>query len=134
MADGSNPIVPFLTFPGTAEAAMSFYVGLFPAAGIRDISRFGPDDRGEPGKILHGDFVLKGQSFMAMDIDAAYAPPVSWGISLYVDCADEAEFNRLFSGLSAGGQVIMGPEPIYELRKVAWITDRFGVTWQLVWA
>jgi len=28
----------------------------------------------------------------------------------------------------------MGPEPIMNLRKVAWVTDRFNITWQLVWA
>jgi len=29
--------------------------------------------------------------------------------------------------------VMMGPEPIGALRKVAWVTDKFEVTWQPVW-
>ena len=57
----------------------------------------------------------------------------SWAISLQVDCLDEPEFDTLFTRLAEGGTVMMGPEPVLAFRKVAWVTDRFGVTWQLVW-
>ena len=29
---------------------------------------------------------------------------------------------------------MMGPEAVPPMRKVAWITDQFGLTWQLVWS
>ena len=87
-----------------------------------------------PGKVLNGQLKIKGQTVMFMDLAPEYTTPFSWAISLYVDCDGESEFDGLFSCLSDGGTVMMGPEPIMDLRKVAWVTDRFGVTWQLVWA
>ena len=58
---------------------------------------------------------------------------MTWAVSLYVDCEDEASFDNYFDSLSADGVVMMGPEAVGELRAVAWVTDQFGVTWQLVW-
>ncbi len=29
---------------------------------------------------------------------------------------------------------MMGPESVGEIRKCAWVIDKFGVTWQPVWA
>ena len=45
----------------------------------------------------------------------------------------DKRFDFLFNELSAEGTVIMGPEPVMQLRLVSWLTDKFGVTWQLVW-
>lgn len=28
---------------------------------------------------------------------------------------------------------MMGPEPVMDMRKCAWITDKYEVTWQVVW-
>jgi len=83
--------------------------------------------------VLNGTFELLGQRYMAMDMAPGNAPDFAWSTSLLVMCEDEAEFDALFKGLSAGGNVMMGPEQVMDLRKVAWVTDKFGVTWQLVW-
>jgi len=75
-----------------------------------------------------------GQEIMFLDMDAAHAAPdFSWATSIYIDCRDETEFDAVFNGLSQGGVVMMGPEPIAHFRKCAWVTDKFGVTWQPVW-
>lgn len=127
-------IIPFLTFLENAEEAVNFYTSIFPNSKITSITKIGKDDRGEEGKILNASFDLKGNQFMAMDIGNADAPEFTWGISLFVSCEDSDEFDLIFDKLSENGLVIMGPEPIYNLRKAAWVTDKFGVTWQLVWA
>ena len=52
-------------------------------------------------------------------------------ISLFVDCANEAEIDRLFAELSEGGSVLM-PLAAYPFsRKFGWLADKFGVSWQL---
>lgn len=133
MIESSQKIKSFLTFPGTAEEAVNFYVSLFPGAKILEMTRFVEGQFGEVGKVLNATFELKGAQFMAMDMDRASAVDFSWAISLQVDCLDEPEFDTLFTRLAEGGTVMMGPEPVLAFRKVAWVTDRFGVTWQLVW-
>ena len=133
LRDATQRIVTFLTFPGTAEEAMNYYVGLFPKGRVVELTRFGKDQQGPEGKLLNGTFELLGQRFYVMDMEPGTPPAFSWATSILVHCADEAEFDALFAGLSRGGSVMMGPEPVMEIRKAAWVTDRFGVTWKLIW-
>lgn len=139
MPENNAKLAIFLTFADQAEAAMNFYQKLFRESERVSLTRI--DDNlplesvgQSAGKVLNGQLKIKGQLIMFMDLAPAYATPFSWASSIYVDCDDETEFDQLFSGFSEGGSVMMGPEPVFELRKVAWVTDQFGVTWQLVWA
>lgn len=127
-------IAPFLTFSGQAEAAMDYYQTVFTDSQRLSLTRIEEPAMGVVGKLLNGQLLIKGQLIMFMDLAPEYTTPFSWAISLYVNCDSEAEFDQIFSGLADSGQVMMGPEAIMALRKVAWVTDRFGVTWQLVWA
>ena len=130
----SNPsILPFLTFCGNAEEVLNFYISVFPNSKVINLTHVSKEDRGEEGKILNATFELMGQRMMIMDMEKQYCPTFTWAISLFITCQTEAEFDDLFTKLSDGGLVMMGPEPIFELRKVAWVSDKFGVTWQLVW-
>ena len=65
-------------------------------------------------------FELAGQEFMALNggPDFRFNP----SISFYVHCDDQAEIDRLWNALLDGG----------EPQQCGWITDRFGVTWQIV--
>ncbi|MEF9877309.1 MAG: VOC family protein [Gordonibacter sp.] len=125
----------FLTFNGNAEEAMDFYETVFPDAKRVSLVLFGADEpHGDEGKVLNGTLDLGGERVLFMDMQAAYpAPAFSWSTSLFITCPDEEDFDGLFAGLSAEGMVMMGPEPVGDLRKCAWVTDKFGVTWQLVW-
>ncbi|QDQ02260.1 VOC family protein [Lysinibacillus fusiformis] len=131
----NQKIMPFLSFTGNAEEAMNFYVAVLPSAKITSLVRY---EKGQPhgdeGKVLNGILSLMGQQMMFMDMPSANPAPVfSWATSFFIHCQSEAEFDAVFSGLSRGGTVMMGPEAIMQFRKVAWVTDRFGVTWQPVW-
>jgi predicted 3-demethylubiquinone-9 3-methyltransferase (glyoxalase superfamily) len=41
-------------------------------------------------------------------------------------------FDHAFDNLTKDGKVLMGPEPYDNFRKVTWLTDKYGITWQLV--
>ena len=131
-------ISPFLTFSGKAEEAMKYYEAHLPDARITQLVRYGKDHpmigEGEEDLVLFGVLSFLGQEILFLDMDSKHpAPGFNWAQSLYLDCSDEAEFDAVFNGLATGGVVMMGPEPVGNLRKCAWVTDRFGVTWQPVW-
>lgn len=125
-------ISSFFTFCGTAEEAMNYYLTIFPDSQVLSIKHTNEEGEGNK-KVLVAVFELMGQPFMVMDMEEKYCPEHSWATSQYVDCDTEEEFQSLFSKLSDNGTVMMGPEPVLQLRLVAWVTDKFGVTWQLVW-
>lgn len=130
-----NPqkITTFLTFSGNAEEAMHFYVSVFPNTKILTLTYFEKDQPGEEGKVLNGVLSIMDEQLMFMDMAKESAVPFSWATSFLINCSSEAEFDSIFAALSEGGFVAMGPAPVMHLRKVAWVTDKFGVTWQPVW-
>lgn len=126
-------ITPFLMFAGQAEAAMTFYTSLFDDGAITSIRRYGVGAHMPEGSVMHATFTLAGQQYMAIDSsghDFGFTP----AISLYVNCASEAEIERLFAALSEGGSVMMPLDAYPFAKKFAWVGDRFGVSWQLAFA
>ena len=124
-------ITTFLMFTGQAEAAMKLYMSLFNQSAIINITRYGANDTGAEGTVQHATFTLNGQEFMAIDSNAVHAFTFTPSISLYVRCADEAEIDRVFAALSAGGQILMPLDQYPFSKKFGWLSDRFGVSWQL---
>ena len=116
----------FLTFPGNAADALEFYQSVLPGASVPETVYY-PDSE----KILNAQLTFKGQTILLMDLDDC--PPFSWSTSVYVETGSEDEFQALLNGLKEGGAVLMGPEPAGKMAQVAWVTDKFGLTWQLVW-
>ena len=122
----------FLTFQKSdAEDAMKFYVGLFDNSRIIELNRWGKDGPGKEGTIMHATFELNGKKFMCSD-----SPPVhNWdftpAVSIFVECKDEEELQRLYSKLSENGQVAMPLDNYGFSQKFGWVVDRFGVSWQL---
>ena len=126
----------FLTFNGNAEEALRFYETILPNAKIESLTLFEKDaPNGDEGKVLNGLLSFGGQRIMFMDMMSEYpVPAFTYSTSLMVNCISEAEFDAIFEALAKEGAVMMGPESVEGLRKVAWVTDKFGVTWQPVWA
>ncbi|WP_037274943.1 VOC family protein [Kibdelosporangium aridum] len=121
----------FLMFEGKAEEAMTFYTSLFDDAEIVSISRYGADGPGKEGSVVQAIFTLAGQQYMCIDSPAAHAFTFTPSVSLFVNCADEAEIDRLYAALSEGGGVLMALGDHGFSKKFGWINDRFGVSWQL---
>jgi len=127
----TQKIVPFLMFSGNADEAMNLYISLFSESAVVAVSRYGAEGPGSEGAVQHATFMLHGQTFMCIDSAVTHAFSFTPAISLYVHCADEAELDRLFAELSKDGAVLMPPNNYGFSVKFTWVTDRFGVSWQL---
>ncbi|WP_143307415.1 VOC family protein [Chitinophaga vietnamensis] len=125
-------IITFLTFQkNDAELAMNFYISLFDHSKVLHMQRWGKEGPGKENTIMMAVFELNGQKFMCSD-----SPPVhSWdftpAVSNYVACESEAEIQKFFSRLSENGDVKMPLGSYGFSRQFAWVTDQFGVSWQL---
>ena len=124
-------ITTFLMFDGKAEEAMHYYVSVFDQAEIVSIHRYGANEAGAEGTVVHATFSLAGQVFMCIDSYVKHDFTFTPSISLYVACATEEEIDRLFEQLSQDGKVFM-PLAAYPFSdKFAWVADKYGVSWQL---
>ena len=127
-----KPFITSLTFQkGNAEAAMNFYIGVFDNAFITKVQRWPAGGPVEEGKIMQATFDLDGNLFMCSDSPAVHDWDFSPAVSTYLECDDEAELDRLFSMLSENGDVKMPPNNYGFSQKFGWVTDQFGVSWQL---
>lgn len=127
----AQAISAFLMFEGTAEAAMNLYVSLFPSSEIKRIDRWGPGEPGAEGTVKGAEFVLGGYRLRCFDSPGKHAFTFTPSISLFVDCADEAEQTKAFEHLSQGGKILMPLDNYGFSRRFVWLNDRFGVSWQL---
>jgi predicted 3-demethylubiquinone-9 3-methyltransferase (glyoxalase superfamily) len=127
----SQKITTFLMFEGKAEEAMTFYQSLFPHAEVLSLIKYGPEGPGAEGSVMHAIFTLAGQQFMCIDSSEKHGFGFTPSMSLYVNCANEAEIDRLYAALSKDGQELMALGNHGFSKKFGWVNDRFGVSWQL---
>lgn len=111
-----------LWFDRGAEEAVRLYVSLIPGSRIDHVQRApGPWPGGRADDVILIGFTLGDQSFQALNggVPADYGTAAS----ISVACADQAEVDRLWAGLVAGGgsEIMCG-----------WLRDRWGVPWQIV--
>lgn len=118
-----------LMFEGTAEEAMTFYIGLLPGSEAREVVRY---EEGESkGKVKWAYFTLGGTEFICIDSPVKHAFGFTPATSIFVDCESTEEIDRLYSALAEGGQVFMPLGDYGFSKRFGWISDRFGVSWQL---
>jgi predicted 3-demethylubiquinone-9 3-methyltransferase (glyoxalase superfamily) len=109
-------VTPFLMFDNQLEAAIELYTSTFPDSEVRSVGRAGPD-----GPLQSAEFVIGGQAFKAFNGGPHFS--FSEGLSMYVDCADQAEVDRYWDRLVAAGATPT---------QCGWIRDPFGLSWQIV--
>jgi predicted 3-demethylubiquinone-9 3-methyltransferase (glyoxalase superfamily) len=127
----AKSIQPFLMFQGNAREAIDFYVLLFSGAEVLDMDYYGPNEAGAEGSIKKARFSVGGQIILCIDSATKHGFSLTPAFSLFVECESEEEIGRLYSELAAGGAVFMPIGSHGFSRKFAWVSDRFGLSWQL---
>lgn len=133
---------PYLTFKGNCEEAFTFYKSVFggefpyigkfkdmpPAEGSEPLS----EEDGE--KIMHVSLPISKETIlMGSDTVGSYCAAVTFGnnfsISINADSTEEAD--KLFNGLSAGGQVTMPMNKTFWGAYFGMFVDKFGISWMV---
>ena len=114
-------ITPFLWYSREAEEAANFYASVFPDSRLTRVTTMPSESpSGPPDSVKIVEFVLCGQPFVAMS--AGPLDPFNHAVSFAVNCEDQAEIDRYWNALLAGGSA----------EQCGWLKDRYGLSWQIV--
>ncbi|GAA3956422.1 VOC family protein [Gordonia caeni] len=120
-------VLPSLMFCGPvqnrAKAAIDKYTSLFDDSAIGTLVDYATaTGTADAGAVMFSDFTLVGEWFTATDSAGPHDFTFGNGVSLQVNCADQAEIDRYWAALSA----------VPEAEQCGWCADEFGVSWQIV--
>ena len=123
---------PYLTFPGTARDAMTFYQQVLGGdLTMNTFGEFGQEGEGSDG-IMHAQLETPdGFVVMAADTPSGvpYARPA--GIAVSVSGDDEAALQEYWDKLSDGGSITMPFDTPPWGGRFGMLTDRFGIDWMV---
>ncbi len=130
-------VAPYLNFNGNTEEAFNFYKSVF-GGDFSMVMRFkdvpAEHQMGENGeKIMHISLPLgHGTLLMGSDVPEAMGK-VTTGTNFYVsiNAESEEEADKLFNGLSAGGQVFMPLEKTFWGSYFGMCKDKFDIQWMM---
>jgi len=117
-------ITPFLWFDNQAEEAAKFYTSIFKNSRIGKIARY--DEAGEKvsgrpkGSVMTVEFQIEGEEFVALNGGPHFK--FTEAISFVVNCKTQAEVDKFWKKLSAGGEEL----------QCGWLKDKYGLSWQIV--
>jgi predicted 3-demethylubiquinone-9 3-methyltransferase (glyoxalase superfamily) len=112
-------ITPCLIYSERAEEAAEFYASVFSDAEVGQTTYYGPDEPGAEGSVRTVWLKIQGEDLVLVNGGPYFQ--FTEGISLYIDCKDQAEIDDLWERLSEGG----------EKQMCGWVKDKFGVSWQI---
>lgn len=131
-------INPYLNFSGNCEEAFKFYKSVF-GGEFQDFQRFNnmPDDGGMPAEeseyVMHVSLPIGKDSYLMGSDSPSSMGKISNGNNYHVSIQSDSdeETDRLYQGLSAGGQVTMPLEKTFWGARFAMFVDKFGIQWMI---
>ena len=115
----AQKITPNLWFDGNAEEAANFYVDVFDDGRITKVSHY-PEGSESAGKVVTVEWELNGQTFIGINGGPQFK--FDEAVSFMITCKDQAEVDYYWERLTDGGAE----------SKCGWLSDRFGLSWQVV--
>lgn len=129
-------VQPYLFFDGRCEEAIDFYKKTV-GAEVSMLMRWkdSPDKSmcapGNENKVMHASLKIGETRVMASDGRNTGNPEFK-GFALSLNAKDDADADRLFNGLSAGGAVMMPLGKTFFSPRFGMATDKFGVNWMII--
>lgn len=104
-----------------AEEAAGYYVDIFKDGRILDVARYPEGSPGPAGEVMTVEWELNGQRFIGINGGPRFK--FSEAVSFMISCADQDEVDYYWDRLTADGG---------RAGQCGWLTDRFGLSWQVV--
>jgi len=129
-------VQPYLFFEGRCDEAIAFYKETLGAeVGMLMRWKDSPDkSMGTPeneNRVMHASLKI-GESRVMVSDGRGTGNPEFKGFALSVNVKDEADLDKTFAALSAGGDVVMPPGKTFFSPRFAMAHDKFGVLWMLI--
>jgi PhnB protein len=131
-------VQPYLSFDGRCEEALEFYRTTL-GAEVTSLSRFkdSPEPRqpgmippGAENKVMHASLRI-GESTVMVSDGRCTGQPSFQGFSLSLTVPTDAQAEKLFAALAAGGKVQMPLTKTFFSSRFGMVADRFGVSWMI---
>ncbi len=134
---------PYLIFNGNCEAAFLFYQSVF-GGEFPYMGRFGemppsddpncpPPPADEANRIMHVSLPISKETILMGSDSTSQSGDVIVGtnVSVSINTESKAEADKLFNGLSAGGNVMMPMTNTFWGAYFGMFTDKFGINWMV---
>lgn len=95
------------------------------------MDRYGAEEPEREGTVKTASFRIVDQTLLCIDSPDVHAFGFTPAVSFFFECPDAASLDALFDRLSNQGQVLMPLGQYPFAQRYAWVSDRFGVSWQL---
>jgi len=132
-------IQPYLQFNGRCEEAIEFYKAAL-GAKVQMLMRFKDSPEKHPEgavtpdmaeKVMHSTLLIGDSVIHATDGGCTGGGTFS-GISLSLTANNDADAERRFGALAAGGKVNMPLTKTFFSSKFGMVIDKFGVSWMIL--
>jgi PhnB protein len=129
-------VQPYLFFDGRCDEALEFYKQTI-GAKVSTLMRWKdcPDESARSGpnadKVMHAHVQVGDTAILASDGRNTGAPKFE-GFALTITAPSEAEADRMFAALSAGGEVTMPMAKTFFSPRFGMLADKFGVHWMIL--
>ena len=129
---------PYLNFNGNCEEAFNYYKSVFGGEFVT-VMKYGempgeqPMSEADKKKLLHVSLPIgKGTTLMGSDMpESMPAVIIGNNFTISVNVDNEAEADKIFDGLAAGGKVSMPMQKTFWSPYFGMCADRFGIQWMV---
>lgn len=126
-------IAPYINFQGRAREAMEFYHKVLGGK----LELYAAGEKGEPrpadpgDRLTHARLEADGVLIIASDGHPKYPAKVGENMAIVLGGSNRARLSEMFTELAEGGQVKMPLTRTPWGAEAGWLTDKFGINWNV---
>ncbi|MEL5297352.1 VOC family protein [Serratia nevei] len=125
-----SQVSTFVMFQGEAQQAIDLYSQVFARFRLMQVQHYDPTPDGRR-LIKHATIDFDRQNLVFIDSPISHDFSFTPAVSLFINLPNEEALERAFHRLAEGGKVLMPLDDYGFSARFGWLSDRFGLSWQL---